>query len=272
MLVILDSCLQYLVKRWHLPGRKVLKSYGPTYATVPATLAKLHPAKPVTIGGPLPTYSIVILAESPPVYADLLPLIITVTPEHLTEDTPVTVAGLAWFGDPGQEELETTYNLTDYHIDIDVFMADLHSPGSYWTQVMTLDGGLAQVGTLPQGQYDVDVSMWMWMYPWGGSDATLIGSGHTTFEVLPGPLIGDADHDGLVSADDYASIQAHFGDTGDPGILGDANWDGFVSADADTTIGIGGCNFGCTLPEPTTLALLGMGLVAILRRRKLIKN
>ena len=219
--------------------------------------------------------SIVILAESPPVYADLLPLIITVTPEHLTEDTPVTVAGLAWFGDPGQEELETTYNLTDYHIDIDVFMADLHSPGSYWTQVMTLDGGLAQVGTLPQGQYDVDVSMWMWMYPWGGSDATLIGSGNTTFEVIPGPMIGDANHDGMVSADDYGSVQLHFGETGAIGILGDANFDGVVSADDYHAVGIGAgnCNFGCVylvppVPEPGTITLVALGMVAILRKRR----
>ncbi len=216
--------------------------------------------------------SIVILAESPSAYADLAPLIITVTPEHPTVYTPVMVAGLAWFGDPGQEELETTYNLTDYHIDIDVFMADLHSPGSYWIQVMTLDGGVAQIGTLPQGQYDVDVSMWM--YPcWGGSDAALIGSGHTTFEVII--PVGDANHDGIVSADDYGSVQLHFGETGDPGILGDANFDGVVSADDYGAVGVGAgnCNFGCVylvppVPEPTTLGLLLVGGLAMLRRRR----
>ena len=43
------------------PGRTILNAYGPTEATVTATLTELYPDKPVTIGGPLPTYSIVIL-------------------------------------------------------------------------------------------------------------------------------------------------------------------------------------------------------------------
>ena len=38
-----------------------MNSYGPTEATVTATLTELKPNKPVTIGIPLPTYSIVIL-------------------------------------------------------------------------------------------------------------------------------------------------------------------------------------------------------------------
>src|SRR5262245_9149505 len=56
-----EACPQNLVSRWHRPGRKILNSYGPTEATVTATLAELTPSKPVTIGVPLPTYSIVIL-------------------------------------------------------------------------------------------------------------------------------------------------------------------------------------------------------------------
>ena len=44
-----------------VPGRTILNSYGPTEATVTATMTELEPDKPVTIGGPLPTYSIVIL-------------------------------------------------------------------------------------------------------------------------------------------------------------------------------------------------------------------
>ncbi|MBI2716820.1 MAG: amino acid adenylation domain-containing protein [Rhizobiales bacterium] len=56
-----EACPQNLVARWHRPGRTILNSYGPTEATVTATLSELTPNKPVTIGGPLPTYSIVIL-------------------------------------------------------------------------------------------------------------------------------------------------------------------------------------------------------------------
>ena len=85
-------------------------------------------------------------------------------------------------------------------------------------------------------------------------------------------LLGDANIDGLVSADDYASVQANFGNTGAAGggLLGDANHDGLVSADDYASVQ---ANFGNTsggmsaVPEPATLGLLVIGLIAVLRRR-----
>jgi non-ribosomal peptide synthetase-like protein len=56
-----EACPQNLVRRWHRAGRTILNTYGPTEATVTATFTELTPNKPVTIGRPLPTYSIVIL-------------------------------------------------------------------------------------------------------------------------------------------------------------------------------------------------------------------
>ena len=64
LLVSGEACPPNLVARWHRPGRKILNAYGPTEATVTATLTELYPDKPVTIGGPLPTYTIVILDEN----------------------------------------------------------------------------------------------------------------------------------------------------------------------------------------------------------------
>ena len=56
-----EACPPALVKRWSRPGRSMLNSYGPTEATVTATLGQLTPGRPVTIGRPLPSYSVVIL-------------------------------------------------------------------------------------------------------------------------------------------------------------------------------------------------------------------
>lgn len=83
-------------------------------------------------------------------------------------------------------------------------------------------------------------------------------------------LAGDANCDGVVSADDYASVQAHFGEAGDPGILGDANLDGIVSADDYASVQ---AHFGevftetTPTPEPGTLGLLLVGAGLTLRRK-----
>jgi len=61
LLVSGEACPQDLVARWHREGRTILNAYGPTEATVTCTWTELKPRKPVTIGQPLPTYSIVIL-------------------------------------------------------------------------------------------------------------------------------------------------------------------------------------------------------------------
>ena len=61
-----EACSHNLVVRWAKPGRKILNTYGPTEATVTATMCELTADKPVTIGAPLPTYSIVILDPEKP--------------------------------------------------------------------------------------------------------------------------------------------------------------------------------------------------------------
>ena len=56
-----EMCPQSLVARWARPGRQVFNTYGPTEATVSASLTELHIGEPVTIGRPLPNYGLLII-------------------------------------------------------------------------------------------------------------------------------------------------------------------------------------------------------------------
>ncbi|MCA1008477.1 amino acid adenylation domain-containing protein [Rhodococcus hoagii] len=58
-----EACPGELVERWSRPGRRILNTYGPTEATVTATWCELLPGRIVTIGRPLPTYSVVLLDD-----------------------------------------------------------------------------------------------------------------------------------------------------------------------------------------------------------------
>ncbi len=61
LLVSGEPCPQDLIARWHRPERRFLNVYGPTEASVTATWTQLTPERQVTIGVPLPTYTIVLL-------------------------------------------------------------------------------------------------------------------------------------------------------------------------------------------------------------------
>jgi non-ribosomal peptide synthetase-like protein len=59
-----EACPADLVKRWSKAGRRILNTYGPTETTVTATWCELYPNRPVTIGKPLPTYTVHVLDEN----------------------------------------------------------------------------------------------------------------------------------------------------------------------------------------------------------------
>ena len=52
-----EACSPSVAAKWWRPGRTIFNSYGPTEATVVATVAEVRPASPVSIGKPIPNYS-----------------------------------------------------------------------------------------------------------------------------------------------------------------------------------------------------------------------
>jgi hypothetical protein len=79
---------------------------------------------------------------------------------------------------------------------------------------------------------------------------------------------GDANGDGVVSAADYAVVQANFGEVGD---LGDANFDGAISAaDYAAVQASFGASAGAAevTPEPATITFLVIGGLALIRRKR----
>ncbi|MFZ6756446.1 Pls/PosA family non-ribosomal peptide synthetase [Undibacterium sp. Ji50W] len=57
-----EMCPEVLVKRWSRPGRQMFNTYGPTEASVSASLARLQADQVVNIGKPLPNYSLLVIA------------------------------------------------------------------------------------------------------------------------------------------------------------------------------------------------------------------
>lgn len=66
LLVSGEACPPDLIRKWQRPGRRILNAYGPTETTVTATWSLAKPDSALTIGGPLPTYSILILDPDQP--------------------------------------------------------------------------------------------------------------------------------------------------------------------------------------------------------------
>eukprot|EP01037_Dinobryon_pediforme_P008948 gene8948-9027_t len=58
-----ESCPPAIANRWCRSNRTIYNSYGPTEATVVATISEVRPNEPVTIGRPIPNYSCYIVDE-----------------------------------------------------------------------------------------------------------------------------------------------------------------------------------------------------------------
>lgn len=58
-----EACPSTLAARWCAPNRKIFNSYGPTEATVVATISEVKAGEPVTIGKPIPNYTCYVVNE-----------------------------------------------------------------------------------------------------------------------------------------------------------------------------------------------------------------
>jgi non-ribosomal peptide synthetase-like protein len=69
-----EMCPESVVERFSKPGRQMFNTYGPTEATVSASLARLQPGELITIGKPLPNYGLLVISpETDPNNLQILP-------------------------------------------------------------------------------------------------------------------------------------------------------------------------------------------------------
>ncbi|MET0320040.1 MAG: Pls/PosA family non-ribosomal peptide synthetase, partial [Duganella sp.] len=88
-----EACPEALVERWSRPGRQMFNTYGPTEATVSASLARLLPGRPVTIGTPLPNYGLMVVAVIEDAHVD--PASLRLLPAGEVGELCITGPGLA---------------------------------------------------------------------------------------------------------------------------------------------------------------------------------
>jgi len=100
-----------------------------------------------------------------------------------------------------------------------------------------------------------------WMYPEYNNKPTING-----FQVVQ-IVLGDADRNGKVDFQDYLALESSFGTSVTPGAGADFDNSGVVDFQDYLTLE---ANFGAgsVIPEPMTLSLLGLGALALIRRRK----
>ena len=92
-------------------------------------------------------------------------------------------------------------------------------------------------------------------------------AGLNGFQIVKLPnLLGDADRNGKVDFQDYLALESSFGNTVTPGTGADFDNNGIVDFQDYLTLE---SNFGAgtVVPEPMTMSLLGLGALALIRRR-----
>jgi len=68
-----EMCPETVVERFSKPGRTMFNTYGPTEATVSASLARMEPGRTITIGDPLPNYGLLVISTDTEKGLQILP-------------------------------------------------------------------------------------------------------------------------------------------------------------------------------------------------------
>lgn len=68
-----EMCPEAVVERFSRPGRVMFNTYGPTEATVSASLARMEPGRTITIGDPLPNYGLLVISTETDKGLQILP-------------------------------------------------------------------------------------------------------------------------------------------------------------------------------------------------------
>ena len=168
-----------------------------------------------------------------------------------TVETRWSLEAIAWYVDDDLVRLTTSSEI-DIPDQAMEFRLNAWVPDSDWPDAF--DPSLVPTGDVGANQ--------TWFYEVDSVDISVVDD--------PDPLSGDANGDGVVDAADYITIKRHFGlapsATGEDGDL-DGN-DIVNLADLDILIASMSASGSAVIPEPTSLSLLVLGGLAVLRCRR----
>jgi len=165
---------------------------------------------------------------------------------------------------------DDTYNGEDKYLANWQFNVSNVAHGGSYNQNHTTDAnGEINLTGLDPGDYDITETVKGTGWVLSGANPRTIAVSGTTEVGFGNQLPGDANQDEKVNLSDFTILKANFG-TGTTWSVGDFNSDTTVNL-SDFTIlkanfGLGAPSAG-GVPEPTAIALLGIGAAALLKRR-----